>query len=176
MSSFDDRMARAELPPPGPAYFAARRALWCTSPENVPIQTASTFSIPRLEELLAKEDVHENEEYWNAGIKQIHTGLMKGVYLKKRLPLSTVLKVLQCGWIRDGTWPKGSTAPDSDNEHQVWGVDGIPLDSVVLSTTTPDCVSGGTSPWSTEGRNDNFQSFMLKDGRSSGSTPHHAGS
>ncbi|OCH92189.1 hypothetical protein OBBRIDRAFT_791565 [Obba rivulosa] len=173
MSSFEDRLAQADLPPPGPAHFAARRALWCTPTGQTPNRTEPLFH-PHLEELLHRSDIYENEKVWEAGIGQVWNGLIKGARLRKRLPLSTVvLKVLQCGWVRDGTWPKGATVPESDDEHEDWTIDGVPRGPSLMSTATSDCVSGKSSPWSTEGRNDAFQSFALRDARSSRGMIHH---
>jgi len=42
-------------------------------------------------------------------------GLVGGNQLRKRLPLSIVLKILQAGWLRDGTWPAGMVAPEPDD-------------------------------------------------------------
>ncbi|OBZ76750.1 hypothetical protein A0H81_03698 [Grifola frondosa] len=129
----------AELPPPGPDHFAARRTLWWARGPNEPTPTESTPSRQRLEILLQRD----TDEAWDAGLNKVWNGLVSGARLKKRLPLSTVIKILQAGWIRDGTWPKGGVAPDPDDV-----LEELPQDAefAVLSTTTPDYTSRVTSP------------------------------
>ncbi|RDX55432.1 hypothetical protein OH76DRAFT_1319008, partial [Lentinus brumalis] len=114
-SPYQERLAAAELPPPGPDYFAARRALWLAPGEAPSRPTEANSSRRRLETLLATPDALEDDVIWQTGVDRVWRGLLGGARLKHPLPLTLVLKILQAGWIREGTWPKGAIAPDSDD-------------------------------------------------------------
>ncbi|KAI0326668.1 hypothetical protein GY45DRAFT_1328624 [Cubamyces sp. BRFM 1775] len=116
MSTFEQRLAAAELPPPGPELFHVRRTLWCTPGPNPPARTEPTAPRVRLETLLAVPGAVEDDNTWDAGLDRVWDGLVGGVRLKHRLPLALVIKILQAGWIREGTWPRGAVVPDSDEE------------------------------------------------------------
>ncbi|CCM04052.1 uncharacterized protein FIBRA_06211 [Fibroporia radiculosa] len=133
-SSFEHRLKSAHMPPPGPAYFHARRALWSVPSPNPPNPTAHT----RLEQILNQEGVHENDEVWDAGLATIWRGLTNRTPLKKRLSLNMTTKILMCGWIRDGTWPRGATAPHSDDEQ-----DDLPADAKTYPSTMSNPQSDG---------------------------------
>jgi hypothetical protein len=78
------------LPPPGPAHYAARRALWLT-PTKVPRHSPPSSSRQRLEHLLSEKDAVNNEEAWKNGIEKVWKGLVNGGRLKRSLPLSLVV-------------------------------------------------------------------------------------
>ncbi|EJD01628.1 uncharacterized protein FOMMEDRAFT_88918, partial [Fomitiporia mediterranea MF3/22] len=101
----------ATLPEPGLSYFERRRAIWTTSPPNPPEPSSPSPSRIKLEALLSQQGAVESEEVWRAGLKNVWKGLVGGNQLRKRLPLTIVLKILQAGWLRDGTWPEGMVAP-----------------------------------------------------------------
>lgn len=86
----------SQLPPPGPAYYLARRALWLKSPDNfvphddsVPRQLST--SRQKLENLLHTSDAVYNKEAWEGGIEKVFKGLSGGATLKRRLPLNLVV-------------------------------------------------------------------------------------
>ncbi|KAI5118445.1 hypothetical protein M0805_000578 [Coniferiporia weirii] len=112
-SHFETLMAahRSALPEPGLAYFDARRALWLAEPPDPPMPVSPSLSRIKLEALLNQPGAVESDEVWRAGLKNVWKGLVGGNQLRKRLPLSIVLKILQAGWLRDGTWPEGTVAP-----------------------------------------------------------------
>ncbi|RPD67349.1 hypothetical protein L226DRAFT_529695 [Lentinus tigrinus ALCF2SS1-7] len=138
MSPYQERLAAAHLPPPGPEYFNARRALWLVPGPNHSIPTETNSSRRRLEALLATRDALEDEVVWQTGVDRVWRGLLNGARLKHRLPLALILKILQAGWIREGTWPKGAIVPDSDDDASdapLQGTTESPLSP--MSTTTP---------------------------------------
>ncbi|KZT34194.1 hypothetical protein SISSUDRAFT_1053158 [Sistotremastrum suecicum HHB10207 ss-3] len=110
-----------KLPPPGPDHYEARRLRWVTpksskSPNQKSREDPSqNSSRTRIVELLDAPDAIYNEDTWNSGLKSIWKGLSAGSKLRKRLPLSLVLKIVQAGWVRDGTWPVGQVAPSSSS-------------------------------------------------------------
>ncbi|KAF8272510.1 hypothetical protein EI94DRAFT_299342 [Lactarius quietus] len=89
-ATFQSLLDTANLPPPGPEHFAARRALWTTP-------TAAS----RLDQ--SKQDhkpgVLESSEVSDTAF----------------VPLCTVIKVVHAGWRRDGTWPDNAAVVDEDN-------------------------------------------------------------
>ncbi|KAH8118763.1 hypothetical protein DFH11DRAFT_1475586, partial [Phellopilus nigrolimitatus] len=99
------------LPAPGLAFFAARRALWKAAPPAPPAPASPAPSRVKLEALLNQPGAVESDEVWRAGLQAVWKGLVGGNQLRKRLPLGIVLKILQAGWLRDGTWPEGVVAP-----------------------------------------------------------------
>ncbi|KAL5507801.1 hypothetical protein ACEPAH_5419 [Sanghuangporus vaninii] len=104
----------SRMPPPGLSYFEMRRALWCITPPIPPQPSSPSPSRIKLEALLSQSGAVESEEVWRAGLKNVWKGLVGGNQLRKRLPLHIVLKILQAGWLRDGTWPEGMVAPTWD--------------------------------------------------------------
>ncbi|KAI0921689.1 hypothetical protein AcW1_004411 [Taiwanofungus camphoratus] len=92
VSSFESRLAMASLPPPGPAYFHARRALWWASGPNPPQRNQASTSRQKLEDMLRQEGAVESDQVWDAGLARVWNGLINGVRLKKRLPLSMVVR------------------------------------------------------------------------------------
>ncbi|KAL5527892.1 hypothetical protein ACEPAG_6693 [Sanghuangporus baumii] len=107
------------MPPSGLSYFEMRRALWCTTPPIPPPPSSPSPSRIKLEALLSQPGAVESEEVWRAGLKNVWKGLVGGNQLRKRLPLHIVLKILQAGWLRDGTWPEGMVAPAWDQSISV---------------------------------------------------------
>jgi hypothetical protein len=90
--SFDEVLASTDMPPQGPAYFAARRALWLnpgtTQPSRPPVQSSSR---QRLEGLLNRPGAVNDEGVWKSGVEKVWKGLTGGVRLKRRLPLALVV-------------------------------------------------------------------------------------
>ncbi|KAJ4478309.1 hypothetical protein J3R30DRAFT_3290194 [Lentinula aciculospora] len=116
-NSFQRILEASELPPPGPLYYAARRALWLKSPNNnnAPRILPPSTSRLKLENLLNTPDAVYNDELWEGGIQKVWKGLSGGASLKRRLPMNLVIKIVHCAWIRDETWPSGAVAPDPDD-------------------------------------------------------------
>ncbi|KZT13082.1 uncharacterized protein LAESUDRAFT_616871, partial [Laetiporus sulphureus 93-53] len=115
-SSFKQRLAATEMPPPGPAYFDARRALWWTPGAKPPRQAKTSAARRRLERLLSQNGATESDQVWTSGLNEVWKALISGSPLKIPLPLDMVVKILMAGWIRDGTWPRGGVAPEPDDE------------------------------------------------------------
>lgn len=116
---FEQLLESSDLPEPGPAYFEARRALWHTPipHDQQPEPLATSVSRQRLEELLnTHEGKLDEDDVWYNGLDKVWKGLITGARLKRRLPLRYLIQILQAGWVRDGTWPKGGVAPDPDDE------------------------------------------------------------
>lgn len=79
-----------DLPPPGPAHYAARRALWLT-PTNIPRRCSPSSSRQRLEHVLSEQGAVNSEQAWKNGIEKVWKGLVNGGRLKRSLPLSLVV-------------------------------------------------------------------------------------
>ncbi|KAI0251324.1 hypothetical protein BJV78DRAFT_1212490 [Lactifluus subvellereus] len=109
-------LADADLPPPGPDHFAARRALWTTPTATSRLGHDPSPSRVRLESLLNQPGALESPEVWDAGLSKVWKGLVGvgGGKLKSPLPLRAVVKILYAGWRRDGTWPDNATVVDDD--------------------------------------------------------------
>lgn len=134
-SNFEQLLASslADMPATtGPAFYAARRALWLTPPPNaVPKQPVVSTSRRRLAKLLHTPNAVQNETIWRSDIQKIWQGLNSGAQLKRSVPLELVvrrtcsscavplrlfqIKIVQSAWIRDNTWPSGAVAP-ADSE------------------------------------------------------------
>ncbi|KAI0082473.1 hypothetical protein K474DRAFT_1655248 [Panus rudis PR-1116 ss-1] len=115
------------MPEPGPAYFDARRALWKTAnphptPKAPEFPDSTATSRRRLDTLLADPTIDlESDQVWYGqgslgGLDKVWKSLSNGSRLKRRLPLPSLIRLLRVGWVRDGTWPKGGVAPDSDDD------------------------------------------------------------
>ncbi|KAI0774104.1 hypothetical protein C8Q74DRAFT_809691 [Fomes fomentarius] len=143
VSLFQQRLRDADLPLPGVDHFAARRTLWWTPGPNEPSPTEANSSRRRLEALLAHPGALEDDDIWEAGVDRVWRGLVNGAKLKHRLPLALVIKILQAGWIREGTWPKGAIVPDSDDTIEGRVLE-LKQDSVISSTTTPGIITPGS--------------------------------
>lgn len=149
---FEQELATANLPEPGPAFFEARRAIW-RRPRGLRKPPADALH-PRLRKLLESDGPIEDDEYWDTGIEKFYAALVSGRKLKDPLPLRHLVKTLQAGWIRDGTWPKGHAAPDLDD---------MTLDEGSAATPTPSAsltVSSGTSTPSTQQNRSRFMGFL----------------
>ncbi|KAH7097480.1 hypothetical protein BKA62DRAFT_716458 [Auriculariales sp. MPI-PUGE-AT-0066] len=60
--------------------------------------------------ILGKEGKLSDED-WRT-LRGVHTALMGGQRLRVPMPMDKLVKLLQAGWQRDGTWPPGADAPD----------------------------------------------------------------
>jgi hypothetical protein len=89
--AFEDSLSTASLPPPGPAHYLARRALWLAPAPEPPLPPVPSTSRQRLEQLLSIPGAVENEEVWKAGVEKVWKGLVAGGRLKRRLPMNLVV-------------------------------------------------------------------------------------
>ena len=80
------------MPPPGPAHYETRRALWLMPPPHPPRPPSPSTSRARLESLLSQEGAIESDDVWNAGLRSVWKGLVGGGRLRRRLPLATVVR------------------------------------------------------------------------------------
>lgn len=97
-TTFEDLLQASELdlPPPGPSYYAARRALWLTprsSPSQPRVLEPST-SRRRLEDLLNAPGAVTSDDVWTGGVEKVWKGLSAGGRLKRRLPMNLVVRPL----------------------------------------------------------------------------------
>ncbi|KAK0230991.1 hypothetical protein IW262DRAFT_1453914 [Armillaria fumosa] len=120
-SRWDATLAVADLPPPGPSYYAARRALWLTPPSNLNQTRANKEPLAvaqqkKLTDLVNDPSKAQTESGWNEGIRLVWEGLSSGRKLTISMPLSLIIKITHAAWIRDNTWPSGAMAPGPDDE------------------------------------------------------------
>ncbi|KAG6903471.1 hypothetical protein C0995_005494 [Termitomyces sp. Mi166 len=146
VQSFDDLLDSSQLPPPGPELYAARRALWLTPRPNprTSLSGSHSASRQRLEQLLSAPNAAEGDYAWNHGVKKVWESLDAGGKLKKRLPLSLIIKIIYAAWLRDDTWPAGAVAPEPD--------DVLPDDIASPKPLSPifsPWSFGATAPWMT---------------------------
>lgn len=89
---FEDLLAAADLPPPGPLHYAARRDLWLRAKTAAPPRKPEpSTSRKRLETLLNSPDAANKEEVWKGGVEKVWKGLNAGGRLKRRLPMNLVV-------------------------------------------------------------------------------------
>ncbi|KAH9077258.1 hypothetical protein EDB83DRAFT_2349081 [Lactarius deliciosus] len=93
LATFQALLATADLPSPGPDYFAARRALWITPTAASRLDQTTSAS------LIKRDGASESSEIWE----------------DRLLPLRAVIKIVHAGWRRDGTWPDNAIVVDEDN-------------------------------------------------------------
>lgn len=131
-SYIDELLATTPLPPPGPAYYLARRKLWLTprSP-RVPCLPDYSASRQRLQAVLSEPNVVHDDDAWRSGIEKVWNGLSGGGKLKHRLPMSLIIKIVHAAWLRDETWPAGYEAPEPDDEL----ADDVNIDSILPSSS-----------------------------------------
>ena len=93
LTPFEEAMANATLPEPGPAYFALRQSLW-----RVPRATQPVAARPapkrskRLQSILQTEGPLDKQEYWDVGLEKIWKGIVGGQRLKEPLPLRDLVR------------------------------------------------------------------------------------
>ncbi|KAG1752625.1 uncharacterized protein EDB91DRAFT_1103573 [Suillus paluster] len=142
-STSSSLISNPEFPPPGPAHYAARRALWLT-PTKAHHRSPPSSSRQRLEQLLSKPGAVNNEQAWKDGIEKVWKGLVNGGRLKRSLPLNLVIKVIHAGWLRDpDTWPAGAVAPDSDQDPAADQPGPCPVTMLPSNLTSPNTSSQG---------------------------------
>lgn len=71
LSVFEQNLAQASLPPPGPLHYNARRELWLTQTTGPPLPPVPSTSRQRLEQLLSIPGAVHSEEVWKAGVERL---------------------------------------------------------------------------------------------------------
>ncbi|KAH9049125.1 hypothetical protein EDB84DRAFT_1454218 [Lactarius hengduanensis] len=99
LATFQSLLATADLPSPGPDYFAARRALWITPTAASRLDQTTSASLIKRDGPLENPGASESAEVWE----------------DRLLPLRAVIKIVHAGWRRDGTWPDNAIVVDEDN-------------------------------------------------------------
>lgn len=93
--SFEDLLSASHLPPPGPAHYAARRALWLAPRgSSSPRHSETSSSRKRLEMLLNSPNAVNNDQVWKGGVEKVWRGLNAGGSLKRMLPMGLVVSTL----------------------------------------------------------------------------------
>jgi hypothetical protein len=146
--SFQHVLATAtDLPPPGPAYYAARRALWLTPlPSSQARSLEPSSSRQKLENLLNSPGAACDDVVWKGGVEKVWKGLAAGGRLKRRLPLNLIIQIIHSAWLRDpDTWPPGAVAPEPDD---IW--DEVCPNPIIIYPppgAPAEYPSGVTTPW-----------------------------
>lgn len=94
LSAFERRIAGASLPPPGPSHYTARRQLWLEKTGASPPPPVPSTSRQRLEQLLSMPGAATNDEVWKSGVERVWKGLVTGGRLKRRLPMTLVVRIV----------------------------------------------------------------------------------
>ncbi|KAL4265047.1 hypothetical protein AB1N83_000278 [Pleurotus pulmonarius] len=120
-SSFDERLNSYILPQPGPEYYAARRALWLSRPEQAQIQQEQphmphSVGTQKLAKALNSPGAVQDDRLWRQSLNKIWKGFSSGASLVERLPMRVVVRIIHAAWLRDSTWPANAQAPEPDDE------------------------------------------------------------
>ncbi|KAL1738647.1 hypothetical protein HDZ31DRAFT_50660 [Schizophyllum fasciatum] len=119
--SFDELLGLTPMPPPGPEFFAARRALWISDWKKTESKSRTPSTPPssarqRLEQQTASPDVIYNDQVWAAHLQKIWKSLAAGDRFKYPMPLRIVVRIAQASWLRDNIWPPGMVVASSSDE------------------------------------------------------------
>jgi len=141
LSRFELLMENSDLPDPGPEHFKARRALWQTPIPNPSEPQPTSAGRKQLEAILDQDAPLDGDDIWSSRLQEVWKGIVTGQKFKRPLPLRYLIKILQTGWVRDGTWPKDATVPDTDEDlaEQEEG-------SAAVASVTPDTTSRIQTP------------------------------
>ncbi|KAF9488617.1 hypothetical protein BDN71DRAFT_1403016 [Pleurotus eryngii] len=135
-SSFDERLNSFILPQPGPEYYATRRALWLSRPEQAQSQeqpqTPHPAGIQKLAKALSALGAVQDDRLWKQSLNKIWKGFSSGASLVERLPMRVVVRIVHAAWLRDSTWPANAQAPEPDDE--------LPPDADTTKQATPPLV------------------------------------
>ncbi|KAG9218894.1 hypothetical protein CCMSSC00406_0000992 [Pleurotus cornucopiae] len=119
-SSFDERLNSYILPQPGPEYYATRRALWLSRPEQAQSQEQPHIPHPvgiqKLAKALSAPGAVQDDRLWKQSLNKIWKGFSSGASLVERLPMRVVVRIVHAAWLRDSTWPANAQAPEPDDE------------------------------------------------------------
>ena len=132
-SRFEQLLASADLPKPGPELYAARRRLWLkAAPERTPKPSKShTQTRQKLDVLLSNGDLAKDDQAWKK-VEKVWKNLHGGSRLSEPVAMGTIVRAFQrpllhiccllaqvriiyAAWRRDGTWPEGYVAPEPDD-------------------------------------------------------------
>ncbi|KAJ7178972.1 hypothetical protein C8R46DRAFT_619972 [Mycena filopes] len=127
----------------GVDLYNARRALWLT-PTVPPRAPDPSSSRRKLEQVLSTPDALTSDEVWFGSVEKIWKGLGAGGRLKRRLPMTLVIKIIHSAWLRDQTWPVGAAAPEPDDE-----LPDLPPAPIIHPTSATS--SGISTPWTLVG-------------------------
>ncbi|TFK22349.1 hypothetical protein FA15DRAFT_671648 [Coprinopsis marcescibilis] len=115
-SRFDELLAKSDLPPPGPALYAARRQLWLSPGwERARQPKPQSSSRQKLELVLNQPNLLHNQEAWKK-VDRVWRNLSNGSRLNEGLPMNQIIRIVHAAWIRDGLWPAGLIVLASDDE------------------------------------------------------------
>ncbi|KAJ7781065.1 hypothetical protein B0H16DRAFT_1298520 [Mycena metata] len=135
----------SEPPLSGVDLYNARRALWLT-PTVPPRPPEPSSSRRKLEQVLSTPDALTSDEVWFGSVEKIWKGLGAGGRLKRRLPMTLVIKIIHSAWLRDQTWPAGAAAPEPDDELLPPDLPPAPIIHPASATS-----SGISTPWTLVG-------------------------
>jgi len=92
----------------GPAFYDRRRWRWISSgSRDTPVvedRERPSIALEKLEQVLKRPGVLEDDDIWDRYLKTVHSKLVGGTTVRKGMSLSYAIKILQAGWLRDGTW------------------------------------------------------------------------
>lgn len=90
--TFEDLIDQADMPPPGPDYYDARRALWLAPRNSTSPATRTHPPIhQRLTQLLSSPLPLHGDEVWHSGLERVWLSLSSGGRLKQRLPMDMLV-------------------------------------------------------------------------------------
>lgn len=89
---FEDALANASLPEPGPAYFAARREIWTTSRSSQSAQPRQPSKRSQKFQAMLQSEDPLDDVYWNAGLDKIWKGLISGQRVREPLALRELVR------------------------------------------------------------------------------------
>ena len=92
---FEDALAHASLPQPGPAYFAARREIWTTPRGARPTQPSQPSKRSRKFQAMLQSEGPIEDVYWRAGLDKIWKGLINGQKVREPLALRDLVRLFR---------------------------------------------------------------------------------
>jgi len=101
--------------------------------------------------VLSTPDALTSDDVWYGSVEKIWKGLGAGGRLKRRLPMSLVIKIIHSAWLRDQTWPAGEAAPEPDDELLQQQPD---LPPAPIIQPASGASSGISTPWTLVGDGD----------------------
>ncbi|KIL70183.1 hypothetical protein M378DRAFT_156252 [Amanita muscaria Koide BX008] len=113
---FDQLLAAENLPPPGPAYYEARRQLWLTPhPQRTAVAPRTNFCRRRkLEKLVVVPEQQKDSDQYCETIRGLWKAICSSKRFNDRVPLRLMISIVHATWQQDETWPKGAIVHSSD--------------------------------------------------------------
>lgn len=105
-----------------------------------------------MEAILNQDTPVDGDDIWSSRLQEVWKGIVTGQKFKRSLPLRYLVKILQAGWIRDGTWPKDAIVPDSDEDlaeqegESATAASATPDPTSRVHTPTPDATEKESAP------------------------------